>query len=26
MDKEIEVNILLWQFLEFLELENDKKN
>lgn len=24
MDKEVEVNILLWQFLEFLE--NDKQN
>jgi len=26
MDKEVEVNIMLWQFLEFLELENDKQN
>lgn len=26
MDKEVEVNILLWQFLEFLELANEKQN
>lgn len=26
MDKEVEVSILLWQFLEFLEFQNEKQN
>lgn len=26
MDKRVEVNILLWRFLEFLDVENERQN